>query len=66
MVKKLTTDLRNNHGFGVTWDLDLTIEGVPEEASGDYAHGCIVTDKEDEKPRRHVVEERQKTFQFSG
>ena len=40
MVKKLMTDLRNNHGFGVTWDIGVTVEGVPEEAS-DIVHAQI-------------------------
>ena len=30
----------NNHGFEVTWNIDVTVEGVPQEAS-DRAHAQI-------------------------
>ena len=57
MFTNCVRDVKNNHGFGVTWDLDVTVEGVPEEASGDYGHPRIVTDKENGKPRKYLVEE---------
>ena len=37
----------NNHGFGDKWDLDVTIEGVPQQASGDDMHAPIFTDEEE-------------------
>ena len=37
--------MKNNQGFGVMWDLDFEVEGVPEEASCDSSHAQIITDK---------------------
>ena len=59
-LKSIVSDLlraaRNNHGFEVTWDLDVTVEGVPEEASGDDTYVQSPTDEE-ETMRKHPVEE---------
>ena len=56
IVSDLLGAARNNHGFGVTWDLDVTVEGVPQEASGGGTHVQSPTDEE-ETMRKHPVEE---------
>ena len=56
MVRNLLRRTTNNHGFEVTWDLDVTVEGVPEEASGDDTHAQIFTNDED-TVRQYPVEE---------
>ena len=45
MVTDFVRKTKNNQGFGVTWYLDVEVEGVPEEASCDYSHAQIVTDE---------------------
>ena len=40
MVAQFLRGATNNHGFEITWNIDVTVEGVPQEAS-DTAHAQI-------------------------
>ena len=57
MIVNLLKNTRNNYGFGVTWNLEVTVEGVPEEASDDAVLAQISADNEEDASRQHSVEE---------